>query len=60
MTESEKAKIMELSLLTKEERHELESSKANVLLYTWKKEHKRYKEQADICKKSLFILFTCC
>ena len=59
MTESERAKIMELSSLTTEERNELESSKVNVLLYTWKKEKNKPK-QADIGKKSLFILLTCC
>ena len=51
MTESEKAKFMELSLLTTKERNELESSKANVIFYTWMKEIKRSKGQSDIGKK---------
>lgn len=51
MTESEKAKFIELSLLTTKERTELESSKANVIFYTWMKEIKRSKGQSDIGKK---------
>ena len=57
MTESERTKIMQLSLLTTEERNE--SAKANVLLYTWNIEKNRLK-QADIGKKCLFILLTFC
>lgn len=56
MIESEKAKIMEMSFLTTEERNELESSKANVLLYTWMIEIKRSKRQTDIGKKCLHVV----